>query len=254
MLQPPSVMACNLSLLIQGIAGIAELGAERAETGRLKLRVEKYQETFLGTGKQVPLFETWVFMLQRATERSGDPTLLSQTPSSLEHSGATTLALAAPEALGALGALESSGEYPGFADGYYLLLSQQVVPAPKYAQTLFEKLCLSENKNGMNGKTSKSIIFKGARQNSPIRGFLFIQIAAWESRAPDTDLVYKNDYNFVNTINYYYITSTVFGVQTSGLPPLPSPPSLRSGGPPGWEVVGRHSKASFALISIGGNP
>ncbi|KAE9402906.1 hypothetical protein BT96DRAFT_973998 [Gymnopus androsaceus JB14] len=116
MLQPPSVMACNLSLLIQGIAGIAELGAERAETGRLKLRVEKYQETFLGTGKRVPLFETWVFMLQRATERSGDPTLLSQTPSSLEHSG-TTLALAAPEALGALGALESSGEYPGLQCG-----------------------------------------------------------------------------------------------------------------------------------------
>ena len=46
----------------------------------------------------------------------------------------------------------------------------------------------------------------------------------------------------------------MYGAQISGPPPLPSPPSLRSGGPPGQEVVGGHSKASFVLISISGNP
>ena len=32
--------------------------------------------------------------------------------------------------------------------------------------------------------------------------------------------------------------------------PLPSPPSLRSGGPPNRGVVGRHSKASFDALNI----
>ncbi|KAE9388231.1 hypothetical protein BT96DRAFT_981129 [Gymnopus androsaceus JB14] len=48
--------------------------------------------------------------------------------------------------------------------------------------------------------------------------------------------------------------TTAYGAQTSGPPPLPSPPSLRSGGPPGREVVSGHPKASFALILIGGSP
>ncbi|KAE9402476.1 hypothetical protein BT96DRAFT_1086863 [Gymnopus androsaceus JB14] len=59
--------------------------------------------------------------------------------------------------------------------------------------------------------------------------------------APDTDLVDKFNYNS-------------YGAQNSGPPPLPSPPSLRSGGPPGREVVSGHPKASFALILIGGSP
>ncbi|KAE9391658.1 hypothetical protein BT96DRAFT_945232 [Gymnopus androsaceus JB14] len=48
--------------------------------------------------------------------------------------------------------------------------------------------------------------------------------------------------------------TTAYGAQNSGPPLLPYPPSLRSGGPPGREVVSGHPKASFALILIGGSP
>ncbi|KAE9384768.1 hypothetical protein BT96DRAFT_950324 [Gymnopus androsaceus JB14] len=113
-------------------------------------------------------------------------------------------------------------------------MNSDFMPEDLISNTAWDLLC-SSPQSIMRSREGDIAI-----QLSKLSSFLTKQLAVILG-APDTDLVDKFNYNS-------------YGAQNSGLPPLPSPPSLRSGGPPGWEVVSGHPKASFALILIGGSP
>ncbi|KAE9386880.1 hypothetical protein BT96DRAFT_1082683 [Gymnopus androsaceus JB14] len=120
----------------------------------------------------------------------------------------------------------------------------------EWDQKTFEKL-LIEWIIPSADTVQRHIMNKGQEMEKDLQDFfkaleckVSISLDAWTS---------LNGYAFIALIAHY-ITNDAYGAQTSGPPPLPSPPLLRSGGPPGREVVSGHSKASFALILIGGNP